>query len=150
NSNALRLVWTATGDQQAKQPAHAAPVTVDPATSTMTAAVSRLLGGDLALTAVATDAGTASSEHLSMAGNSGHAQFSRPISIPPAGGGLAPNLQLTYGSGGPNGRHGDNASAPATGDGWTLSLGSISYDASYPGAGMYFLNGIGGVSEPIL
>jgi hypothetical protein len=116
----------------------------------MTAPVSSLVGGPLALAANSSDQGTASSEHLTMSGNTGDVQFSVPLQIPPAAGGLAPNPQLTYSSGGPNGRHGDNASAPPTGDGWSLTLGSISYDSSYPNGAIYFLNGVGGVSEPIL
>jgi RHS repeat-associated protein len=150
NTSDMRLVWTTTGDQQAKKPAQSLPVSADSATTTLSASVSSLVGGPLALAASSSDQGTVSSEHLSMAGNSGDAQFVVPLQIPPAAGGLAPNLQLTYGSGGPNGRHGDNATPPPTGDGWNLSMGSISYDASNPNSAVYFLNGVGGISEPIL
>ncbi len=82
-----------------------------------------------------------------MTGNSGDVTFSVPFDAPPAAGGLAPNLQFVYSSGGPNGRNSRSAPAPWTGDGWDLSLGSISYDS---GSGLYYLNGVGGDSEVLL
>jgi len=52
---------------------------------------------------------------------------SYPIELPPAPGGTLPPVQLSYGSAGVNENHGPQASAPWVGEGWNLSLGSVSW-----------------------
>ena len=154
NLASLRLVWAATAvDAQGPNAAStgvAAPyvvVTADTTTQTLTTAISTLYPGPLVLTASQTDANQVSSEHLTNAGNQGDLSFTYPFDVPAAPGGVTPNLQLVYSSGGPNGRTSPNAPAPEVGDGWSLTLGSISYDASL---NMYYLNDVNGVSDPLL
>ncbi len=103
--------------------------------------------GPMMMAAGPSDVNAASSEHFVMNGNQGDLGFAVPLSLPPAAGGLVPPLQLVYSSAGTNGRHSRQGPAPWVGDGWDLSLGSITYDSS---TGLFYLNGIGGVSEPLL
>ncbi|HEX6818227.1 MAG TPA: hypothetical protein VF120_07630, partial [Ktedonobacterales bacterium] len=147
NTQDLRLVWPATADRPHNQPPAEVPVTVNAQNGTLTASVSTLQSGPMLLAGAQSDANPASSEHLQMTGNNGDVTFTVPFDVPPAAGALAPNLQLVYSSGGPNGRFARNAPAPWTGDGWDLSLGSITYDS---GNGLYYLNGVGGDSEVLL
>ncbi len=103
--------------------------------------------GPLVLDGALSDANAASSEHLSMDGNQGDLGFGVPLDLPPAAGGLVPPLQLGYSSADPNGRHERQAPAGEVGDGWNLTLGSITYDSA---TGLFYLNGGAGDSEPLL
>jgi hypothetical protein len=151
NTRDLRLVWLSTGwvsaDLRHGQAAQSLPVTVDATTQILTAQLSSLQAGPLGLFAPLSDANAASSEHFSLGGNQGDLSFAVPLAVPPAAGGLTPPLELVYSSAGPNGRHAFAAPAPSVGDGWDLSLGSITYDSTTK---LFYLNGIGGVSEPLL
>lgn len=90
--------------------------------------------------------------HLaSVQGNSGQLAYSYPLQVPPGPGGFAPQLTLTYSSGDPNNRHSRTSPATNVGDGWTLSLGSISADV-YPNTGTtwYFLSGVANVGDRLI
>ncbi len=90
--------------------------------------------------------------HLaSVQGNSGQLAYSYPIQVPPGPGGFAPQLTLTYSSGDPNNRHSRTSPANNVGDGWTLSLGSISADV-YPNTGTtwYFISGVANVGDRLI
>ncbi|HEY7976043.1 MAG TPA: hypothetical protein VID72_11915, partial [Ktedonobacterales bacterium] len=147
NAADLRLVWPATGNEQAKKPAQSVPLTLDPQAHTLTATVSTIFSGPMLMAASLSDANAASSEHVLVAGNTGDLNDSVPLTTPPAAGGLAPNLTLTYSSASTNGRSWRGAPAPWTGDGWDLSFGSISYDAV---TGLFYLNGVAGENEALL
>ena len=90
-----------------------------------------------------------------MSGNSGQLSYTYPISMPAGPDGFGPSLQLSYSSGSPNQRYSNRSPASEVGDGWALSLGSISVE-SYPssstsGAGIwYFLNNVAGVSDRLV
>ena len=91
----------------------------------------------------------------SMQGNSGNLSYTYPIQVAPAPGGFTPALQLVYSTGDPNGRHGQSASADDAGDGWSISLGSItaSVQTNPSGSGTttwYFLNGVDGISDRLI
>ena len=59
--------------------------------------------------------------------SSGSVDYSYPLSIPPGPGGLTPPVNLAYSSGSVNETHNVQAAAPWVGEGWSLSLGSISW-----------------------
>ena len=59
--------------------------------------------------------------------NSGGLSYSYPLALPPGPGGFTPPLTLTYSSGSVNESHNVQAAAPWVGEGWNLSLGSISW-----------------------
>jgi RHS repeat-associated protein len=59
--------------------------------------------------------------------NAGALTFSLPIDVPAGPGGLTPPLSLTYSSEGVSEQHSLQGSASWVGEGWNLSLGSISW-----------------------
>ncbi|MEO7001527.1 MAG: hypothetical protein ABI068_06975, partial [Ktedonobacterales bacterium] len=147
NTASLRLSWPLTGDAKTLTAAQSVPLILDPRQHTMTASVDALAQGPLVLSASIVDANIASSQHVTMDGNQGDLSFSYPLTLPPAAGGLTPPVNLVYSSADPNERHLRTGASSWVGDGWNLSLGSISYDLS---SNMYYFNGVGGVSEPLL
>jgi len=84
--------------------------------------------------------------HLgSVQGNTGQLSYSYPLQVPPGTGGFAPPLLLTYSSSNTNERHSPHSPAGDEGEGWSLSLGSITsevYPTSPNPTTWYFLNGI--------
>ncbi|HLL78734.1 MAG TPA: hypothetical protein VKT25_04500 [Ktedonobacteraceae bacterium] len=91
--------------------------------------------------------------HLaSMQGNNGQLTYSYPLQVPPGPGGFEPQLLLTYSSAGPNERHVANSPAGSAGDGWSLSLGSISEETygTNPGTTYYFINDVAGVGDRLV
>jgi hypothetical protein len=50
-----------------------------------------------------------------------------PLELPAGPGGLTPPLSLAYNSAGLNEQHNPQGAAPWVGEGWNLSLGSISW-----------------------
>ena len=78
--------------------------------------------------------------HLaSVQGNAGQLTYSYPLQLAPGSEGFTPQLALTYSSSIPNGRHSLTSPANNMGDGWNLSLGSISTEIS-GSTTWYFLN----------
>ena len=59
--------------------------------------------------------------------NSGGLTYSYPFNLPPGPGGFTPPVMLTYASGSVAESHNLQAAAPWVGEGWNLSLGSISW-----------------------
>ncbi len=84
-------------------------------------------------------------------GNNGQVSYSYPLRVVPGSGGFTPQLDLTYSSMEPNDRHSNTSTAGDFGDGWSLSLGSITSE-TYPdtGATWYFLNGIDNVGDRLI
>ncbi|HZU69457.1 MAG TPA: hypothetical protein VFA09_19425 [Ktedonobacteraceae bacterium] len=90
--------------------------------------------------------------HLaSVQGNAGQLTYSYPLQVAPGTGGFAPQLTLSYSSSDPNERHSATSPANDVGDGWSLSLGSISAD-TYPNTGTtwYFLGGVANVADRLI
>ena len=89
--------------------------------------------------------------HLaSVQGNSGQFTYSYPLQVAPGPNGFAPQLALNYSSSGPNERHSLTSPAGDVGDGWSLSLGSISIETYPDGSSYYFLNDVAGVGDRLL
>jgi len=93
--------------------------------------------------------------HLaSVQGNAGQLSYAYPLQLPPGPAGFAPQLVLSYSSSGPNERHSGTSPGNDTGDGWVLSLGSVSaevYPAGSASAGTwYFLSGVANVSDRLI
>ncbi|HEX6797273.1 MAG TPA: hypothetical protein VF116_06130, partial [Ktedonobacterales bacterium] len=147
NPASLRLAWAATGNASAHAAAVTYPVAVDTKTRTMTVQIASLNSGPLVLTADSSDANIASSEHVTNSGSDGSASLAIPLDVPPAPQSLAPSLQLVYSSASSNQRYSSAAPASWVGEGWNLSLGSITYDSSQ---NLFYLNDVGGFSEVLL
>ena len=60
--------------------------------------------------------------------NSGGLMYTYPLNLPPGPGGFTPSLALRYTSGSVDESHNLQASAPWVGEGWNLSLGSITWN----------------------
>ena len=89
--------------------------------------------------------------HLaSVQGNSGQFTYSYPLQVAPGPNGFTPQLALNYSSSGPNERHSLTSPAGDEGDGWSLSLGSISTEVYPDGTTYYFLNNVAGVGDRLL
>jgi YD repeat-containing protein len=90
--------------------------------------------------------------HLAaMQGNNGQLTYNYPLQVPPGPGGFQPQLQLTYSSAAPNDRHAATTPAGDAGDGWSLSLGSITEETYGSGGTMYyFLNDVAGVGDRLV
>ncbi len=93
--------------------------------------------------------------HLaSVEGNAGQFAYAYPLHVPPGSGGFTPQLALDYSSEEPNDRHDRVSPAGDMGDGWALSLGSITGE-EYPNGTKsttqwYFLNNVEGVSDRLV
>lgn len=93
--------------------------------------------------------------HLaSVEGNAGQFSYSYPLAVVPGSGGFAPDLSLEYSSEEPNNRTNRLSAAGDEGDGWSLSLGSITKDV-YPNGSKdhtdwYFINDVGNVSDRLV
>src|SRR6266566_1238253 len=88
--------------------------------------------------------------HLaSVQGNAGQLTYSYPLQLAPGSGGFTPQLALTYSSSIPNGRHSLTSPANNVGDGWNLSLGSISTEIS-GSTTWYFLNDVGNAGDRLI
>nr|MBA2395757.1 hypothetical protein [Ktedonobacteraceae bacterium] len=127
------------------------PLTNHVASSTLTASVSTL-----AIAAATVSGGTEPIQappkprFASVQGNGGQISYSYPFTVAPGPQGVTPQLQLSYSSGTTNARHEPTTPAGNTGDGWTLSLGSISAEQYPDGTIWYSLSGIGGVSDRLI
>ncbi len=94
--------------------------------------------------------------HLaSMQNNAGQLTYSYPIKMPPGPNGFTPSLSLAYSSSDPNERHSAIAPAGNVGDGWSLTMGSITAE-EYPKMGTtpqttwYFINNVDNVSDRLV
>jgi RHS repeat-associated protein len=93
--------------------------------------------------------------HLaSVEGNAGQFTYSYPLAVVPGSGGFAPDLSLEYSSEEPNNRANRLSAAGDEGDGWSLTLGSITKDV-YPNGSKdhtdwYFINDVGNVSDRLV
>jgi len=93
--------------------------------------------------------------HLASAqGNSGQLSYSYPLAVAPGPPGTKPTLALNYSSSNTNERHSRTSPTDNVGEGWTLSMGSITADV-YPGtsAGVgtwYFISGVDNISDRLV
>ncbi len=151
----LSLSWPSLiqAARQARQPTtgFVFPMSDDPISQTLTAS-STILGSGIF------DAGGGDPQNQSPAtphfaseqGNSGQLGYAYPLQVPPGTGGFAPTLVLNYSSGNPNGRPSRFSPANNVGDGWTLSLGSITVDTYPNGSQWYFISGIDNVADRLI
>ncbi|HEY6412037.1 MAG TPA: hypothetical protein VIY29_31650, partial [Ktedonobacteraceae bacterium] len=91
----------------------------------------------------------------SVQGNAGQLSYGYPIQVAPGPAGFAPQLALSYSTSSTNERHSFISPAGSAGDGWTLSMASISADA-YPNGSAstvpiwYFISGVDKVSDRLV
>jgi RHS repeat-associated protein len=85
-----------------------------------------------------------------VAGNTGQLSFNYPLSVAPGPPGITPQLQVSYSSGDPNGRTSIYSPANNVGDGWSLSLGSISSEKYPDGTTWYSISGVDGISDRLI
>ncbi|HVU67377.1 MAG TPA: SpvB/TcaC N-terminal domain-containing protein, partial [Ktedonobacteraceae bacterium] len=130
------------------------PMTNDASTQTLTAQTMQI-NGTLAATAPPDIAAPGHPDIFETNSNSGQYSYSYPISVAPGPDGFAPQLQLSYSSQATNGRYSRTAPAGDEGDGWSLSLGSITaaqYPSSSTGGAQtwYSINGVDGISDKLV
>lgn len=89
-------------------------------------------------------------QQVSVGDNSGQFTDRYPINVVPGQGGMTPPINLIYSSESTNERHDGRAPASAVGEGWTLSMGSISIEHDASGQDWYFLSGIDGISDRLV
>jgi RHS repeat-associated protein len=130
------------------------PMVNDSTAQTLTVQ-STVLGSVLTASSTPEIAAPAKPDLFEVSGNSGQYAYTYPLAVPPGPDGFAPHLLLTYSSQSTNGRHSRRAPASDAGEGFSLSLGSItkqSYPASSTGgaATWYSINGVDGVSDKLV
>lgn len=168
NPNEVRLAWItplATAEQAAQQAPQSKTAATQPAgavifmtndakTHTLTAQ-STMIAGPLDVSGQPEIAAPATPDLFEASGNDGQYSYSYPISVAPGPSGFTPQFALTYSSQSTNERYDPRAPAGDEGEGFSLSLGSITA-AQYPatstgGAATYYsLNGVDGVSDKLL
>jgi len=140
--------------QQAKQPTTGLilPLQNDALTHTLTTQTSVLGPHPFDLTAEPQNQSPPTLHLASVQGNSGQLAYSYPLRVPPGSGGFAPQLVMNYTSSSPNQRHTSTSPAGDAGDGWSLSLGSITEEtyAPTPGTSWYFINDVAGVGDRLI
>ncbi|MGH2478921.1 MAG: hypothetical protein ACRDHW_04620 [Ktedonobacteraceae bacterium] len=126
----------------------------DPKAHTLTAQTSTL-SAPLTASGSPEIAAPATPDLFETSGNSGQYSYSYPLAVAPGPDGFAPQLQLSYSSQGTNERFSRRAPAGNEGEGFSLSLGSIT-SAQYPsnstgGAGTWYsISGVDGVSDKLV
>jgi len=122
------------------------PMLNDAATQTLTAQVSTL--GVVASVATGTVTNQAPPKPLaaSVQPNTGQLSYTYPITVAPGPNGTTPTVQLVYSSAATNGRHEPTSPADSPGDGWGLSLGSITA-TTYPPAARPVAPGISSMAS---
>jgi RHS repeat-associated protein len=140
--------------QQAKQPTSALVIAMrdDPTRHTLTAPSSVLGPGPFTLGGDPLNQ-MAPIPHLAeVQGNNGQLSYSYPLQVVPGSGGYTPQLALSYSSVAPNDRHSNTSPADDVGDGFSLSLGSITTETypTTPTSTWYFINGIDNVGDRLL
>jgi RHS repeat-associated protein len=91
----------------------------------------------------------------SVQGNAGQLSYGYPIQVAPGPNGFAPQLVLGYSTSSTNERHSFISPAGSAGDGWSLSMGSITADAYPSGSAStvpiwYFISGVDNVSDRLV
>ncbi|GCE23204.1 RHS repeat-associated core domain-containing protein [Dictyobacter kobayashii] len=114
---------TATVAATVTPPLHA---TVTP-TATPATMVPAAASSTISFSTQAPQASWGSPQNVDVGLSAGSLDYSYPISVPPGPGGFAPNLNLTYSSGSVSESHNAQGTAPWVGEGWNLSLGSITW-----------------------
>ncbi len=102
--------------------------TLDPAAQTLT--VTPLVGSSGTSVSFDTDAPVAAfgaPDPFTVDLNAGALTMSLPLDLPPGPGGFTPPVSLAYSSAGVSEQHGIQAGASWVGEGWNVSLGSISW-----------------------
>src|SRR5579883_3507208 len=158
NANQIVMTWPSLiqAAQAAKQPLTSLviPLSNDPQTQTLSGQ-SRVLGPGI-FDQVATPQVQSPPPTLlaSVSGNTGQLSYAYPLQVPPGAAGFAPQLSLVYSSMDPNGRPSRTSPANDEGDGWSLTLGSITMDTYYSTAAApgtwYFLNDVANVSDRLV
>ncbi len=130
------------------------PMTNNGQTHTLTAQTT-VLAGIMTASAQPEINAPAKPDLFETSGNSGQYSYSYPLAVAPGPAGFTPQLALSYSSQSTNGRSSRRSPAGDEGEGFSLSLGSIS-SAQYPSSSTggattwYFLNGIDGVSDRLI
>lgn len=131
------------------------PLKNDPKTNTLTAQTTVLGAGALAVGGDNPDNQSPFTPHFaSVGGNSGQLNYTYPLQVAPGPPGTTPTLNLSYSSSDSNERHNRTSPANNVGEGWSLSMGSISaedYPSTSAQAGTwYFISGVANVSDRLI
>src|SRR5579883_1105151 len=158
NPSQVTLAWsdllTTTQGPKASQDGLVIPMANDANTHTLTAQ-STQLGSILTASGTPELATPTFPDLFEASGNNGQYSYSYPFALAPGPDGFTPQLQLVYSSQSTNDRHSRRAPAGDAGEGFSLSLGSITaaqYPSSSAGgaATWYSINGVDGVSDRLV
>jgi RHS repeat-associated protein len=158
NPQEVHLSWSA-ALTQARSAKHSTsglvlPMRHDAQTQTLSAQTSTL-AGTLTISGSPEFQTPATPDLFATQGNAGQYSYGYPLTTVPGPAGFGPQLILSYSSQSSNERHSRRAPAGAEGEGFSLSLGSITmvpYPSSSTGGAstQYFLNGIDGISDRLV
>ncbi|HEU5379910.1 MAG TPA: hypothetical protein VFV38_31190 [Ktedonobacteraceae bacterium] len=158
NPNEIMLSWPRqiVAAQQAKHSTAGmvAPMTNNASADTLTAQ-SSVMSGPLTVSGSPEIATPVKPDLYETSSNSGQYSYSYPLTVTPGPGGFTPQLQLSYSSQSTNERYSRRAPAGDEGEGFSLSLGSIT-SSQYPSnsaggtATWYSLNGVDGISDKLI
>ncbi|HEX7733346.1 MAG TPA: RHS repeat-associated core domain-containing protein, partial [Ktedonobacteraceae bacterium] len=156
NPNLVRLAWPQqlAAAQSSQTTGLVMPMANNASAQTLSAQSSTLVG-TLAVSSPPSIANPATPDLFEASGNAGQYAYSYPITVAPGSGGFAPQLALSYSSQSTNERYSRTAPAGAEGDGWSLSMGSITvaqYNSDSTGgtSTWYSINGVDGVSDKLV
>ncbi len=158
NPNEIHLAWTGQLKQaEAAKQATAGlviPMVNNAQAHTLTAQ-STVIAGVLTASGTPEIEAPAHPDLFEASGNDGQYTYSYPLAVAPGPDGFAPQLELNYSSQSTNERYSRRAPAGDEGEGFSLSLGSITaaqYPASSTGGAQtwYSINGVDGVSDKLV
>ena len=86
----------------------------------------------------------------SVQGNGGQLSYHYPLNVAPGPQGTAPTLQVTYSSATTNARNAPTTPADNVGEGWALTLGSITASKYPDGTIWYSVNSVDNVSDRLI
>ncbi len=154
----LLLTWPEQVDQAvaSKQSTSGLSAVMSNNTATQTLTAQTMVVGTVASVGTGTPSNQAPPKPLlaTVQPNTGQLSYAYPITVAPGPNGTTPTVQLVYSSQSTNQRYEPTSPADSPGEGWGISMGSISM-TNYPSGSAlsgnwYFLSGVDNVSDRLI
>jgi RHS repeat-associated protein len=154
NPSKLLLVWSdllSSAKTSAQSSAAVIQMQDNPKASTLTATSTVLdtSSVDVGLSG-ADDQSPPKPRFASVQGNTGQLSYNYPLTLAPGPKGTVPSLALAYSSAATNARTSPRSPAENVGEGWALTMGSVTEEKEGGGSIWYFLNGVDNVSDRLI
>jgi hypothetical protein len=149
----LLMTWPTLTTSSNATTAKNAVITMSNDASTSTLTAQSLVLASAAVTVGVSDPMNQSPQKPHMAttgGNTGQLSYSYPFEVAPGPQGTAPTLELDYSSAATNGRHAPTAPTDNAGEGWSLSMPSITTEVEGGGSVWYSISGLAGISDRLI